>query len=295
MLYFQLLFLLFVFQIFPQTIVIDDEKFQMNLWDQELDQKQKVDFTKGSFLKNENDFILCKGRMWSGNPPKSTYLFTYREKQIDNIGQFNNEAIELIERNEEGDWSEANAMLSAMIQADPMFFPARYNYARFLFIQKKFQEASYEFLQARNIIPAYYRSYLHLGHIYLFLGEKQKAEEIYKEAAWRNPLNDEAHISLAEIYWKEGLITRARDRIKEADKTNDPTEATIIRRQKPAFPVLDFTKAIENPLANPNPKIAEALLYFHQEKYALAYKLFKSINTEHLNKEKIPYLKKMHY
>ena len=34
---------------------------------------------------------------------------------------------------------------------------------------------------------------------------------------------------------------------------------------------------------------------FHQEKYALAYKIFNSIDTKNLNKEKIPYLKKMHY
>lgn len=295
MVYFQFLFLLLVFCIYPQTVVIEDEKFNMLLWDDAHDKKIKRDFPKGSFVRDKNDFIVCMGKMWEGNPPSSNFHFTYKEKQIQNIGEFNNEAIKLLERNEEGDWSEANSMLSAMINADPLFFPARYNYARFLYIQKKFKEASYEFLQAKNIIPVYYRIYLHLGQIYIYLGEKQKAESYFKEAVDKNPLGDEAHISLAEMFWKEGLIARAKERIKEADKTNDPTEATIIRRQRPAFPVLDFTHAKENPIANPNPKIAEALLYFHQENYALAYKLFKSINTEHLNKENIPYLKKMHY
>jgi tetratricopeptide (TPR) repeat protein len=295
MLYFQLLFLFFAVGLFSQTVVIDDLKYKTILWDDEKDEFHKKEFTRGSFLKNENDLILCKGRMWKGNPPNSLLAFTYKEKSIENMGEFNNEAVKLLERNEEGNWSEANSMLNAMISFDPLFFPARYNYARFLYMQKSFKEASYEFIQAKNIIPTYYRTYLHLGQISIYLGKKQDAEEYWKQAVWRNSLNDEATLALAEMYWKEGLIERAKERIKEADKVNDATEATIIRRQTPAFPVLDFTRAAENPNANPNPKIAEALMNFHQEKYALAYKIFKSIDTANLNKEKIPYLKKMHY
>ena len=295
MLYFQLLFLLVTISLFSQTYVIDEIEYRNLLWEDADDEFNKSTFAKGSFFKNENDLIVCKGRMWKGNPPKSLTSFTYKNTPIENIGKFNNQAVELLERNGLGDWSEASSMLNAMISFDPLFFPARYNYGRFLYLQKNFKEASYEFTQAKNIIPAYYRNYLHLGLIHIYLGKKQEGEQYLKHAAWRNEFNNEALVYLAEIYWKEGLITRAKEMIKEADKQTDNIEATIIRRQKPAFPVLDFTKAIENPNANPNPKIAEALLNFHEEKYALAYKIFKSINTANLNKEKVPYLKKMHY
>jgi tetratricopeptide (TPR) repeat protein len=294
MLYFQFLFFVLALSIYSQTIVIDEIEYKTILWGKE-EEFSLNEFTRGSFFKNENDLIVCKGRMWKGNPPKSLTPFTYKNTRIENIGEFSNRAVELLERNEEGDWTEANSMLSAMISFDPLFFPARYNYGRILYMQKKFKEASYEFIQAKNIIPEYYRNYLHLGLISLYLGSNQNAEDFLKQAAWRNSLNNEANIYLAEIYWKEGLITRAKQFIQEAEKVNDNTEATIIRRQKPTFPVQDFTKEKENPNKNANPRIAEALLYFHQEKYFLAYKIFKSIDTLSLNKNKVPYLKKMHY
>ncbi len=297
MLYFQLLFLLFTVSLFSQSIVIDDLKYKANLWDkeEEKEERQRQEIAREIFIRNENDLIECKGRIKRGENSKSLVPFSYKNKSIEDIGEFNNEAVGLLERNETGDWSEAGSMLNAMISFDPLFFPARYNYGRFLYMQKNFKEAGYEFIQAKNITPSYYRSYLHLGQIYIYLGKKQNAEKYWKQAVLLNPVNDEANLALAEMYWKEGLITRAKEKIKEADKANDPIEETIIRRQAPPFPVLDFTRAVENPNASPNPKIAEALMNFHQEKYALAYKIFKSIDTTNLNKEKIPYLKKMHY
>lgn len=295
MLYFQLLFLLLLPNLFSQSIVIDEIQYKTILWGKEEDDFLKGEFAKGSFFKNENDLVVCRGRMWKGNPPKSLSTFSYKDTVITNIGEFNNRAVELLERNERGDWAEASSMLHAIISFDPLFFPARYNYGRFFYLQKNFKESKSEFIQASNIIPAYYRSYLQLGLISLYLGKKLEAEGYLKQAVRKSEFNNEALIYLAEIYWKEGLVTRAKEYINEADKLDENLLPTIIRRQKPAFPVLDFTTVIENPNANPNPKIAEALLYFHQEKYALAYKIFKSIDTNHLNKEKVPYLKKMHY
>lgn len=114
--------------------------------------------------------------MWKGNPPNSLLAFTYKEKSIENIGEFNNEAVKLLERNEEGDWSEANSMLNAMISFDPLFFPARYNYARFLYMQKASKKQATNSFRLRILYQLIIESTYTWGK-FLFTRERNKMQK----------------------------------------------------------------------------------------------------------------------
>ena len=225
------------------------------------------EFARGSFFKNESDFIICKGRLFKGNPPKSRIEFQYRNETILNMGEFNNKAVELFETNDRNNFNEAISMITALRDFDPVFFPARYNLGRFYFHTKKFSEAEWEFKKARELIPEYYRTNLHLAKLNLIQNKNKDAEILFAKATKLDPFHNEAFIYLIILAYQDKMESRANRLMKEAESREDKTNA----------------------------KIAKAILFFQKENYYQTYKILKEIDFRNLDKEKAIYYKALHY
>jgi tetratricopeptide (TPR) repeat protein len=249
-----------------QTIKIDEEEYKTILYG-ENEIFSEGEFARGSFFKNESDFIICKGRLFKGNPPKSRIEFQYKNETILNMGEFNNRAVELFETNNQNNFAEAILMMEALRDFDPVFFPARYNLGRFYFHTKKFFEAEWEFKKARDLIPEYYRTNLHLAKLNLIQNKNKDAEILFAKATKLDPFHNEAFIHLIMLAHQDKMESRANRLVKEAENRDDKTNA----------------------------KIAKAILFYQKENYYLTYKLLKEIDFRNLDKEKVNYFKAMHY
>lgn len=249
-----------------QTIKINEEEYKTILYGED-EIFGEGEFARGSFFKNESDFIICKGRLFKGNPPKSRIEFQYQNETILNTGEFNNKAVELFETNQSNNFEEAISMMNALRDFDPVFFPARYNLGRFYFHRKKFFEAEWEFKKARELIPEYYRIYLHLAKLNSIQSKNKDAEILYAKATKLNPFHNEVFIYLIIIALKDKMESRANRLLKEAENREDKTNA----------------------------KIAKAILFFEKENYYQTYKILKEIDYKNLDKDKANYFKPMHY
>ncbi|TGK02657.1 hypothetical protein EHQ53_13290 [Leptospira langatensis] len=173
-------------------------------------------YQDGSLARSEQDFIVAAGRHWKGPPPPSKASFEYQGKKIDNCGNFNNEAVALLQTADPAKRATAISMLEAGVRFDPSFFAFRYNLGRAYHIEKNYQKAVLQFEYAIAEVPQYYRTYIHLGVLYELLNEQIQAVIYYKKAVERNQFQTEALVLLAEHYIKTDLKNRANIYIKKA-------------------------------------------------------------------------------
>ncbi|PJZ69110.1 hypothetical protein CH373_11690 [Leptospira perolatii] len=173
-------------------------------------------YQKGSLLRSEQDFILAAGKTWQGEPPISQGAFQFEGKTISNCGNFNNEAVLLLQTADPVKRAIAIRMLEAGVKFDPAFFAFRYNLGRAYHIEKNYQKAILQFEYGAAEVPQYYRSYIHLGVLYELLNEQIQAVIYYKKAVERNEFQTEALVLLGEHYIKTDLRNRAQIYIKKA-------------------------------------------------------------------------------
>ncbi len=246
---------------------IGNKKYIEILWgkDEEFDTS---DFPDGSFIYHNSDFILARGKLFSGNPPSSFGSFIYDQKTVTNSGEWNNEAIRLVLTGLEKDRLEAKRMLEAGVKFDPQFFPFRYNLGRMYSIDLKYKEALIQFEYAKAEVPDYFKTYLHIGILSEITREVHYAIDHYKTAFKKNPYDTEALIRLSDHYISTGLKNRAFLYLQEAEKIQE---------------------------ASPNVKLGYARLEMERGNYHIAYKIFLKTTLTSQEGKPVPYDKKFHY
>jgi tetratricopeptide (TPR) repeat protein len=235
-------FIILTVSIFGQTLTIGEEEFVIKPFSENI-----TSTTDGSFILNQNDFILCKGQNFTGNPPVSKGSFEFSEKKITNLGEFNNQMISALE---EGKLNLAIEMGEAGIKFDPLFIPILYNLARIYSIQLDFKESEKYFLKASRLLPDYYRVWMHLGLVQDRLSKFQPSVYHLQKAASLNEFTDEARLYLCEIYSK---------------KEHPHSYNKLPKLSYPEKPGI-------------NQSICAAMLEYHKEQYGKAYWILKKAN-----------------
>ena len=233
--------------------------------DQEFDLN---DFPDASIVRTSDDFFLAKGKLGKSNPPNSTASFVFEDKEIKNSGEFNNDTVAILESVEPKKVQLAKVRWIAGVKFDPTFFPFRYNLGRIYEIEKNYEKALIEFEHAKNEVPQYYRTYIHIGELSLILREPHYAVAQWKEAARLNPMDTTAFLLLAEYYLETGLNNRCKQYINLALKIDEES---------------------------PNAKLALARLAFQSGNEFGAYKIFKRTRLESPEGKPKQYEKKFHY
>ncbi len=246
---------------------IGNQEYAEILWgkDEEFDTS---DFPDGSFIYHTADFILARGKLYSGDPPPSTSEFLFEGKIIRNSGEWNNEAVQIALSGKEKDRNLAKRMLLAGVRFDPQFFPFRYNLGRLYSIDFQYKEALIHFEYAKAEMPDYFKTYLHIGILSEMTREVYYAVDHYKTAAKKNPYDTEALIRLSDHYITTGLKNRAFLYLNEASKIQE---------------------------TSPNVKLGYARIEMEKGNYHIAYKIFLRTSLSSQEGRPIPYDKKFHY
>jgi tetratricopeptide (TPR) repeat protein len=226
------------------------------------------DFALGGFTYHKDDFILTTGKLWQGNPPPSRGSFTFEGEEIRNSGEFNNQAVNLLLTFKSEDRIKAREMFQSGIKFDPRFFPFRYNYARLLEIEKEYEESIRQFEFAKNEIPDYFRTYIHIGILSEWTNETIYAIQNYKKAASLNQWDTQGLVLLAEHYMNTGLNNRAKQ-------------------------YLDKALSIEE--GSPNARLGLARLEFQSGNFHKAYMIFSKTELFSPEGKEKNYDKKLHY
>lgn len=209
---------LFVVITNAETLLIGEESFPKNLeFTNEI-----ISTTNGSLVLHKFDFIFLRGKNFVGTPPPSRSKFIYEGQEISNLGEFNNQAIELLLESKKN-ISKVENMLEEAVYFDPLFFATRYNFARVLELNSKYIEAKAEFIKAKKILPNYYRTYLHLGVIEYKLERHLESSEYLREAVRLNPFHEEAKATLCIF----AFITKYPTSYKRFLHENYPSKQSI--------------------------------------------------------------------
>lgn len=225
------------------------------------------DFMKrGSFVLEENGFILCKGRYFQGPSARSRTSFDWNGEYVDNLGKLNNQAVLKILSKKEENLSIALEILNKNVQLDPVFFATRYNLGKLNFILKNYKEAEIHFLKARDLIPNYHKTYLYLAKIYSRLNQKSLVLENLTKSHALNEFDFTSLFYLAELSFKDGLETKSLYYIEE----------------------IRYKNSLQG-------KLAKAIYYYWKEDYSKSYSLFKQIPWEDWKKNQVEYVRVSHF
>lgn len=257
--------------LFPTLIwgqkLIGNQEYPEILWgkDQEFDTS---DFPNGSFIYHKEDFILARGKLFQGEPPKSNGSFTYGTDTITNSGKWNNDTMELLFNGKPNARAEVIKRLEAGVRFDPQFFPFRYNLGRLYSLEMKYELAIVEFEYAKAEMPEYFKTYLHIAILSEITRQVYYAILNYKLAVEKNPYDTEALIRLADHYLATGLKNRA---------------------------LLYLKKALTIEEESPNVKLGFARLEMEKGNFHIAYKIFSRTTLTTAEGKPKPYDKKFHY
>ncbi len=180
-------------------------------------------------IYSKNDILFCTGD--------------------DPAGTANNKAAELMLT---GNFPEALIILDDALTNAPLFFPFRYNAGLCNLYMNKLQTALIHFSKASQIVPEYWRIYLHTGYIYGRLNKESKALDQFRIGLKKNPKELDTYILIGNIYFD-------RKQMRIAQKYY---EATI---------------TLQN--TYPNGLLGLAKIHFKNEEYVKALVLLKSIDT----------------
>ncbi len=219
---------------------------------------------RGSFVRNRNDFIICKGKGLKEKPPESRIDFFYNGEKFTNLGEFHNQAIKEFE---EGNFDLGINKLEAIRNFDPLHFQARYNLGRFYFITKKFEKSKTEFLKSVELLPVYHRTYIHLADIEIFFKNRKKAEYYLIKSHEYNPYENDSLILLMILGYEDQMESRALRILKKIEESNDLTSF----------------------------KIAKAIFHYLKKEDSKSFNLFIQIPFEDFKQKDFYYFKTAHF
>ena len=125
-------------------------------------------------------------------------------------------------------WSEAEREVRTAIDISPNYSGAHYEYAFFLALMRRFDEAIQEIQQARRLDPLSPRVRTGVGYMYYFARRYDEAVPHFKAALEMEPSFSLAHILLAQIYAYQGNGEAAlRERVAIVSSTNPDFAAQL--------------------------------------------------------------------
>jgi len=226
--------------------------------------------TAGTFARNPQDFIECRGRHFEGDPPPGISA-DFNGTQT-GVAILNNQSVEEAVRAGSANQKalkSALARLEAVIRADPLFFPAIYNAGRILLLMNLPRRAVRYFDRARSVLPEFSGSYLNLGRAYARSGEDAAAVESFRQASRLNPSDALPLIALGDFYLERKSTQQARYYFER------------ILALRPEYP---------------DAKIGLARLYMEQGNIVRAQIILRSVPTDNQDgSERTDYNRALHY
>ena len=205
---FLIVLIIFQFKVFAKVWTIEGKKYDDELWKigEYLDRENAP---RGTFLYDENHFVVTKGQFHQNDPVGSKGVFVYEQKEWDNAGEFNNSIVEQLNNNQLS-YNKAYDMLKRGYEFDSHFLAFRHNLVKILVAEKKYEQAMFhlDFLMSRY--PKIPRNYLYTGKIYERLQKKRKAYRTYKKCIKVSDLYTECFLALSNYYLKNKRYKLAR-------------------------------------------------------------------------------------
>jgi tetratricopeptide (TPR) repeat protein len=152
-----------------------------------------------TYIRTSQDFIEARGQGFQSEPPKSTVSFIYEGDTIQNIGDFNNKALALLEKRNKESFETAKKMFLEGAKRNPIYFPFHYNLGRILSIEGNMVSSLEEYRKAISLVPEYYRTHLNMGKIYEAIQDDRNAESSYKQAIKLSGFEEEPRYALCSL------------------------------------------------------------------------------------------------
>lgn len=129
----------------------------------------------------------------------------------------------------EGEGATAEEHFEKAIDYEPALTRVRYNYASFLFRQKRLADAEEQFLIAAEDINYARRGqiFYNLGLIAKQLGKAEEAQQAWEKAIKLSPQLPGPFLNLAEVYFKMGDYPRAKRYLEHYENLSKPTPRAL--------------------------------------------------------------------
>ncbi len=129
----------------------------------------------------------------------------------------------------EGENHLAEEHFEKAVNYEPSLTNVRYNYASFLFRQKRFSDAEKQFLIAADDIHYARRgqAFYNLGLIAKQLGKAEQAQQAWEKAIKLNPKYPYPFLDLAEIYLNMGDYPKAKRYLEHYESLSKPTPRAL--------------------------------------------------------------------
>lgn len=129
----------------------------------------------------------------------------------------------------EGEYDLAEQHFEKAVNYEPDLTNVRYNYATFLFRQKRFDDAEKQFLIAADNV-----NYARRGQVFYNLGliaeqrnNDDQAQQAWEKAIKLNPKYPEPFLDLAEIYFKTGSYPKAKRYLDHYENLSQPSPKAL--------------------------------------------------------------------
>jgi len=209
---FCLLFMAFPAYLQAQMITREKQESFPDILTEPLEILKSDVIPKGTFIRTNKDFILCRGQHFSGKPPIGYLIrINWNNKIYKNAGEWNNKIVAGINKygSNRKFLKTALRKLQAGLNADPSFFPFLYNAGRICLLLRLPEKAIVYFHRTKNVMPAFSRIYLNMGHAYLRTGEDIAALKNYRLAFKKNPFDYAPLVAIGNYYLQKKSGTQA--------------------------------------------------------------------------------------
>jgi tetratricopeptide (TPR) repeat protein len=161
----------------------------------------------------------------------------------------NNKAADLMAQ---GDYAEAEKILSDALKRAPLFFPFRYNIGICYLYLHKLNHALMHLKKAEQLVPEYYKVNIQIGYVYNRMNREGPAIDNFRKALRKNPRDLNILILMGDLYFERNQLASAQKYYREALRINRTF---------------------------PNGLLGQAKIHFINEEYIKAIVLLKSIDT----------------
>lgn len=172
---------------------------------------------KGTFVRIDGDWILCRGPLGKGDgPPGPNFRLNFEGRTYTNIATFNNEAVALALQatKDPASLQKAEAMWKAGYADDPHFFAFNYNLARTYILKRDFKQALFFAERSATMMKKDYRLDLLLAALYERMQQDVAAHMHYRQAVRKNPFSATALVALAAYYARTDRESLAEDLLR---------------------------------------------------------------------------------
>ena len=144
----------------------------------------------------------------------------------------------------EGNYSEAEKILSQALTRAPLFFPFRYNIGICYLYLNRLDHALIHLNKAEQIVPEYYKVNLQIGYIYSRMNRESQAIDNFRAALRKNPRDLNTIILIGDLYFERNQLAHAQEYYREALRLNRTFPNGLLGLAKIHFINEEYIKAI---------------------------------------------------